>query len=119
MQKIIAVLSLMTILGCAPQVDFVRTTSERYPPKPDDYEMLVYIKGDRPEEDYKVIGVLQVQGKHGLSGPRSDKLVTVLKKEARKNGADAIIDLEIDTMSHFSYEGERLVICEAKAIVFK
>ena len=122
-----AVLLLLVTLGCGPKVHFMKVGSESYPPKPAD-EVLVFRDGERPDKEYKVIGMVFVEVEAGLLQSRqlSDpKTINSLKKAAGKRGADAIFDLQFSTEpqvqpeSSTAFNVQLLKCAEAKAIVFK
>lgn len=128
-QKIFTVLLFFFMaFGCGPQVHFIKVGSEHYPAKPEDYEVLVFISDERPEQDYKVIGMVFVEAEPDdlFSRQASDpKIVGHLKTEAKKHGADAIIDVHIvlgnkpDPEATLPFlENSAVKRAEAKAIVF-
>ncbi len=130
MRNKLFVLLLFLVFGCGPQAHFLKVSHKNYPPKPDKYDILVFLDDMQPEKEYEVIGTVIFEDESGVlfSHKISDsKLINRLKNEARKRGADALIDIEIDsdheivpTEGNLLGVGVRLakrVI--AKAIVFK
>ena len=122
-----AVLLLFVALGCGPKVHFMKVGSESYARKPED-EVIVFRDGERPDKEYKVIGMVFVEVEAGLLQSRqlSDpKTINSLKKAAGKRGADAIFDLQFSTEpqiypeSNTAFNVQLLKRAEAKAIVFK
>jgi len=80
------------------KVNFIPISDDSFPAKPDNYEILVIYEDSRKlERDYTVVGEIVIEKKaSGISAWGADKkLVELLKKEARKFGADAIIDIGI------------------------
>ncbi|HEX9653726.1 MAG TPA: hypothetical protein VGA99_08440 [bacterium] len=123
-----AALLLFMALGCGPKVQFLKVGTESYPRKPADYEVIVFPPGERPNKEYKVIGMVFVEVEAGLLQWRelSDpKTINHLKKAAGKRGADAIFDLQFSTEpqvqpeSSTAFNVQLLKCAEAKAIVFK
>lgn len=129
--RLMAGLLLFIWTGCAPEVQFLQVGANSYPPKPDVYEVLVFIEGDKPQRDYEVIGMVFVEGdvdqayiKNGKSvNFEGQGIVDLLKKEAKKHGADAIIDVRINLNRQFeikpTFELNTKRKSNAKAIVFK
>ena len=117
---------LVVALGCGPKVHFMKVGVEDYPPKPAD-EVVVFLD-EKPDRDYKVIGMVFVEVEAGLlqTGKLSNpKTINSLKKAAGKRGADAIFDFQFSTEpqiypeSNTSFNVQMLKRAEAKAIVFK
>jgi hypothetical protein len=89
-------------------------------PKPEDYDVLVFFEGDRPTEEFEVIGMVYAE-KEANTGIRWDvvkpeKVIALLKEIARKQGADAIIDVKIISAEFRKRDWKR---GKAKAIIFK
>ena len=64
-----------------------------YPPKPENFEVQVFVKG-MPQRPYVKISRLDVHSeKTSYSGPLLDAMLPELKKQARLSGADAIIEI--------------------------
>ena len=126
-KKLLLLLLLLLILGCGPKVHFIKVGNEYYPPKQNDYEVLVFLNDVRPEKEYKVVGMVFIETESALLFPpqiSDSKVINKLKKEAKKRGADAIIDLKItsDTQvlpdNFMTAEVKRMKRAQAKAIVF-
>jgi len=121
MRKIFVVLLLFLLCGCGATVkDFVKSGPEIYPPKPESYNILVFFEGDRPTKEFKVIGMVYAE-KEANTAVRWDvvkpeEIIQLLKEEARKQGADAIIDVKITAAEHRRRDWKR---GEAKAVIFK
>ncbi len=84
MNRILLLWIVVTAWGCAPQVHFMKVGREAYP----------------PEQEYLVIGVLYVEIKSKIPIRRiatDPKVIEPLRREARKYGADAILDVRIGT----------------------
>lgn len=121
MRKTLIVLSILFLYGCGATLrNFVRSGTEIYQPKPEDYDVLVFFKGDRPTKEFEVIGMVYAE-KEANTGIRWDvvkpeKVIELLKEIARKQGADAIIDVKIISAEFRKRDWKR---GEAKAIIFK
>ncbi len=124
MNKKFLTLLLLLVFGCGPQVhiQFMQVGNKYYPPKPGDYEVVVFISDEPPEKEYEVIGMVFVETESEISDP---EIVNHFKNEAKKYGADAIIDVHIvlesqpDADATISFLDTHLVKrAEAKAIVF-
>jgi len=121
MYKSFIVLFFLLLIGCGASVkDFVNSGPEKYPPKPAGYDVLVFFEGDRPTREFKVIGMVHAEKEANTKIRwdivRPDDVIKLLKEEARKHGADAIIDVKISSAEHRRRDWKR---GEAKAIVFK
>jgi len=120
-RKTLIVLSVLFLYGCGATVrNFVRSGTETYQPKPEDYDVLVFFEGDRPTKEFKVIGMVYAE-KEANTGLRWDvvkpeEIIRLLKEEARMRGADAIIDVKIISAEFRKRDWKR---GEAKAIIFK
>jgi len=121
MRKTIIVLSILFLYGCGATLrNFVRSGTETYQPKPEDYDVLVFFEGDRPTKEFEVIGMVYAE-KEANTGIRWDvvkpeKVIELLKEIARKQGADAIIDVKIISAEFRKRDWKR---GEAKVIIFK
>ena len=125
MRKTCVLLLLLFLSGCAATTEsFVRIGDETYPPKPKDYEVLVFAEGELPQEEYKVIGMVYTVAQREFGVMYHKEIVDLLKEEARKHGADAIIGVRIGESSRL-YDFDYQVRVpdyksgEAKAVVFK
>ncbi|GAB4376086.1 MAG: hypothetical protein Kow0042_22060 [Calditrichia bacterium] len=121
------ILLLFFFIACAPKVHFIKVGRTNYPPKPEKYEMLVFGENAKPEKEYKVVGMVFIEVATDLLDPfriSDSKIVRQLKKMAKKQGADAIIDLrltsdltmipDLDTI----IDPKKIKYARAKAIVF-
>jgi len=121
MRKTLIVLSILFLYGCGATLrNFVRSGTETYQPKPEDYDVLVFFEGDRPTKEFEVIGMVYAE-KEANTGIRWDvvkpeKVIELLKEIARKQGADAIIDVKIISAEFRKRDWKR---GEAKVIIFK
>ncbi|MFQ5641949.1 MAG: hypothetical protein ACE5IR_28575 [bacterium] len=131
MYKKLLILLPLLVLGCAPQgllIHFMKVGDKQYPPKPKDYEVLVFINDERPQREYEVIGIVLVEADYErwfLQKTSDQEVLNRLKKEARKHGADALIDVKIalrdkpDPDASLSFlDGKLMKQAEAMAIVF-
>jgi hypothetical protein len=126
-KKFLALLPLFFLWGCGPKVHFIQVGEDDYPGKPKDYEVLIYWGDNKPEKEYRVIGMVFIETDSPIlfSPQISDsKVVNALKKEAKKHGADAIMDFTI-TSGYENLPDPDFVIdirktkrAEAKAVVF-
>lgn len=121
MRKSFVVLFVFLLCGCGATVkDFVRSGPDTYPPKPDGYNVLVFFEGNRSTKEFEVIGMVYAE-KEATTAVRWDvvkpeEVIQLLKEEARKHGAEAIIDVKITSSEHRRRDWKR---GEAKAIIFK
>jgi len=107
------ILILLLLCACASG-HYLPKTSAIYEPKPPDYEVKVYFEGEQPELPYKVIGLACAeQPTRGLLSSFQHSAIERLKAEARKHGADAIMDLKV-----ISFRAWGAPWVEAKVIVF-
>jgi hypothetical protein len=77
------------LTGCT-STETIKYDKVARPPKPEDYPMEVYTESGVPKE-YKVIGEVRVD--IPSMAYSKDKMVIKLKSEARKIGADAMINI--------------------------
>lgn len=121
MRKTLIILSILFLYGCGATVrNFVKSGTGIYQPKPKDYNVLVFFEGDRPTEEFEVIGMIYAE-KEANTAIRWDvvkpeKVIELLKEIARKQGADAIIEVKIISAEFRRRDWKR---GEAKAIIFK
>jgi hypothetical protein len=101
------------------EATYVPESDEVLVPKPDDYEVVVFVRGDEPDSTYRVIGHVYFDTRtyRGLSNwvtsaDVSVLVLDVLKEEARKQGADALVDFNLTW-------GGMYAIGRAKAAVFE
>ena len=88
------------ILSCAPKVHFIPVSDNIYPGKQDDFDVLIFWGNDKPDMEYRVIGMIFIETNSPILFPPEvpdSKLITSIKKEARKRGADAVLDFKIDS----------------------
>ncbi|MCK6618939.1 MAG: hypothetical protein L6Q94_00380 [Calditrichia bacterium] len=87
----------------------------------------MYLNGERPEREYKVIGMVFIEIDRPIlfsSETPDSKVIEKLQEEARKHGAHAIIDLEIASDIRVLPDPDELTDirkmkrAQAKAIVF-
>ena len=125
MYKTCVFLLLLFLGGCAASTEcFVRVGDETYPPKPKDYEVLVFAEEELAQEEYIVIGMVYAVAPPQYGAMHDKEILDLLKEEARKHGADAIVGVTIgesresyDVDYHSRAPDHKLG--EAKAIVFK
>ncbi len=120
MPKFLAAFCLFLLCGCgATLTDFVRSGREEYPSKPEEYDVLVFFEGDLPTEEFEMIGMVYAEKEADSESHwdlvRPEEIVQLLKEVARKNGADAIVDVKITSAEHKTRDWKR---GEAKAIIF-
>ncbi len=120
MPKFLVVICLCLFCGCgATLTDFIRSGPEAYPPKPEDYDVLVYFEGDSPTEEFEMIGMVYAEKEADSESHwdlvKPEEIVQLLKEVARKHGADAILDVKITSAEHKTRDWKR---GEAKAIIF-
>ena len=125
MYKTCLLLLVLFLGGCAASTEcFVKVGDETYPPKPEDYEVLVFAEQELPQEEYIVIGMVYAVTPPQLGAMHDEEILDLLKEEARKHGADAIVGVTIGE-SRGSYDVDYQTrapdhkLGEAKAIVFK
>jgi hypothetical protein len=70
MRKILLLFLILMSSGCySRKAHFIQHGYESYPPKPDDYEVIVFNKGEYPDREYTVIGLVVVESKSGSFFP--------------------------------------------------
>ena len=101
------------------EATYVPESDEVLAPKPDDYEVVVFVRGDEPDSTYRVIGrvYFDTRTSPGLSTRRNNTDLAVpvldaLKEEARNQGADALVDFNLELGGNYA-KGR------AKAVVFE
>lgn len=129
MHKIWIGLLVALVIGCATKSSrFIKSGYDTYAPKPEDYEVKVIEKGEQPDHEYAIIGLVVAEGKSDLlfsSKLTRQDILELLKKEAKKHGADAIMDIKMTSAASVHTEPESwpdvqvVKRSEAKAIVFK
>lgn len=75
------------LVNCT-RIDTVKYDETARTPKPKDYEIAVYTEAGAPRE-YKVIGAIYVEA--NMSNP---EIIKNIKSEARKIGADAVVNMQ-------------------------
>ena len=118
---------LLFIVECGPTAHFIKVGKDDYPVKPEDYEVLVFWGNTKPEREYRVIGLVFVETESQNLFPSEvtdPEVVNSLKKEAKKHGAEAIMDLKI-TSGYENlpdpdkfFDRRKTKRAEAKAVVF-
>ena len=98
----------MFLMDCT-SIETVKYDEVERTPKSEDYEIAVYTEAGVPRE-YKVIGEVRMEA---YSGNSKEGIIKSLKSEARKIGADAIVDIRQVEM-----ENQMIQRWEAKAIVW-
>jgi hypothetical protein len=121
MWKTMLIPILVFASGCgATMVSFVPSGSDVYPPKPAGHDVQVFFEGDRPAREFQVLGMVYAEKEANTTTRwdiiKPDEVIRLLKLEAAKHGADAIIDVRISSAEHRARDWKR---GEAKAIVFK
>jgi hypothetical protein len=87
---------------------------ETCPAHPEEHEIVVFFGMDRPERDYRVIGMLYIEEN---VNSWDDDWVRHLQQAARRHGADAILDVRTPEAKGVFLEASTSQM-EAKAIVF-
>ncbi|NUQ40678.1 MAG: hypothetical protein HUU32_04725 [Calditrichaceae bacterium] len=127
MRKSLFYLLLLLLLSCGPKVHFIKVGNQEYPSREKGEAVLVYLNGERPEREYKVIGMVFIEIDRPIlfsSETPDSKVIEKLQEEARKHGAHAIIDLEIASDIRVLPDPDELTDirkmkrAQAKAIVF-
>ena len=91
MKKLILILMVGSLfMGCAPVVNYTQILGS-IPPKPVEYNMLVYDEGQAIPNKYTTIGTLKV-GDGGMSTgcEHLEDVMRLAKRKARSVGGDAI-----------------------------
>ncbi len=100
------------------EATYAPESEETFAPKPEDYDVVVFVRGDEPDTTYRVIGSVYFDTRDywGFTNPAtsadvSADVLDVLKEEARKRGADALIDFTVTWSGAYA-------LGRAKAVVF-
>lgn len=118
---------LLLLLSCGPKVHFIKVGNQEYPSREKGEPVLVYLNDERPEREYKVIGMVFIEIDRPIlfsSETPDSKVIEKLQEEARKHGAHAIIDLEIASDIRVLPDPDevtdirKMKRAQAKAIVF-
>ena len=91
---------VLLLYGCGPKVHFIPVSDNIYPGKSDNFDVLIFWGEDKPDMEYKVIGMVFIETQCPILFPPEvpdSKLINSIKKEARKRGADAVLDFKIDS----------------------
>ncbi len=89
MKKLLIAILLLFAFSCRIDSGTLMLTDTKYPPKPKDYNVQVFLD-KKPTRPYKKIAIIEAADKDSRVGAMAD-LIERLKKECRKAGADAII----------------------------
>lgn len=117
------IVMLIVLSGCAPRAMYMALVEEEHSAKSSADEVTVFLNDERPEREYVVIGLIYVEVKPDRFGhlTPTSSVVRQFRTEARKHGADAVIDIRIDTEGQLSgvFDWEStLRPAQAKAIVY-
>ncbi|MBF0504307.1 MAG: hypothetical protein HQL14_04295 [Candidatus Omnitrophica bacterium] len=101
MKKILLLLLVLGLAGCATSVRYVSYTQQKFRPKPRDYFIVTYSNTQPPPATptYTVIGRLEISG-HASDGVSSNTLTDQSQAIARQKGADAIINAETQALNY-------------------
>jgi len=100
------ILALALLSGCGPEVKYAQVDPTVLTPKPEGYD--VPFSYEVPARAHKVLGEIRVSSKikpDFNSTSTFDQVMNEMKKQARKIGADAIVDLKTVDSSN-SQEGK-------------
>lgn len=127
MYKKLSILVLFFLISCAPKVNFIKVGRTNYPPKPKEYEVLVFWEDSKPEKEYKIAGMVFIEVAYDVLDPfqiSDSKILNLLKKEAKKHGADALIDFQLTSDLMVLLDPDAIIdpkktkYARAKAIIF-
>ncbi len=90
-KRLLLLMAVLVLAGCATNVRYVRYTSQDFPPKNKYYFITVYPQTPPVTHPYQVIGEVEVTGE-ASNGTTLDKITDRAKVIARQKGADAIIN---------------------------
>ena len=90
----IAIMVGITIVGCTSS-RYISYTTQTFPPKPSSYKVPFYNGRPYLGRKYKIIGELYVSGDTQSFAGWND-IYNKARAEARKRGADAVIDVKTD-----------------------
>ena len=110
----IALLSLC-LMGCASLIvegEYIRTSSVVLSEKPGDYPIDIYISDDLLEKEYRIVGRVNSRAW------KLEKGIDELKRQARKLGADGVIEVDYERKFSVDYLQD-LYIINGKAVVWK
>ena len=101
LSAVLPVLALLFLAGCGPEVSYVASDPTVLTPKPEGYRMP--FSYEVPNRPYKVLGEVRVSEKIRPSFRQTstfDQVLAEMQRQARKVGADAIVDLQtLDTQT--------------------
>jgi hypothetical protein len=118
---------LLLLLACGSKIHFIKVGNQEYPPREKGEPVLVYLSNERPEKEYKIIGMVFVETDRPIlfsSETPDPEIIDLLQKGAGKHGAHAIIDLEIASDIQVLPDPDQVADirkmkrAQAKAIVF-
>ena len=119
MRKLILTIAALGVIGCgATRSSFV--PGGNYGARAPSDRVLVFFEGALPDQTYDVIGMVYAE-KEANTAIRWDivspeAVIELLKAKAQAAGADAIIDVRVNTLSDRRRDYKK---GEAKAIVFR
>lgn len=118
MRRLLLLSGAALLLGCgATKSEFIASGS--YQPRPPSPEVLVYFEGDRPDQPFRVIGMVYAEKEANTAVRwdvvKADTVIQLLKAKAQAVGADAIIDVKVMTLQERARDYKK---GEAKAVVF-
>ena len=123
LKKTILLFLVCSLMGCAiSNSSFVKSRDSLYPPSLEgNRDILVFFEGDPPQKEYQIIGMVFAEKKalNDIYLIKPNHIINMLKKQAMKAGADAIIDTVISYAPGGILESTDQKMGEAKAIVFK
>jgi hypothetical protein len=112
---------IISFCGCTiSHSTFIRSSEKIYPEKSEGSDILLFFKGDPPQKEYRVLGIVYAE-KHALNSlyiVKPKHIIEMLRNKARKAGADAIMDVRIAFAPTGTIESKDRKLGEAKAIVF-
>jgi len=125
MRKSLMILAVIIIAGCArTNTRFIAVGEVKYAAKPSDSTIDVYLGDDAPDREYRVIGLVYTLVEPNTQVVLDKKIITLLQNEARKRGADAIVEVRIGRSGGEYNPDYRYHVPEeasgfAKAIIYK
>ena len=91
------VLTALLVVSCATQLSRFSFLGETYPPKPESYDVQIFRQG-LPTQPFVRISRLDVHVERtGFSQATFKTALPELKRQARRSGADAIVEIEEKT----------------------
>jgi len=113
--SVIIVFASIILLSCASSIidgEYIRTSSESYPPKERDVAIDVYLSGNSP--DHETIDLGRVTARAW----KLEKGMNELKKQARELGADAITNIIYERRFSVDYLQD-IYFIDGDAVVWK